>query len=291
MRSHPRRRGGRPWSCAARGRRGSAARWTGRPAYVDALGHREDGGREVQDAADADLDHPVGHRLRGHGRRRDHADADAVLGDHLLQVVEAADLQAGDDLAVPGVVGVEQRDGAEPPRGEAGVVRPARGRGCRSRRSPPASPGSGRSRGRSGSAGTPRRTRPRGCRRSRGGRGPCAAWRCSRPWRSRARGSSRSPCPPRSWRSAPAGTPGDVPPSPRGSGNCSLFRHAPRWGTSVTLGVCERANKIVPARWLPHVRCPTAMRVSPCSVDRAPRGAAAGPRRRARSRGGGRRRG
>ena len=71
---------------------------------------------------DADLDHPVADRLGGDRRGRDHADADAVVGDDLLEVLERADLQAGDELAVPGRVGVEQRDDAEPARGEAGVV-------------------------------------------------------------------------------------------------------------------------------------------------------------------------
>ena len=62
------------------------------PAYVDALGHREDRRGEVEDAADADLDHPVDDRLRRDGRGRDHPDPDAVVGHDLLEVLEGADL-------------------------------------------------------------------------------------------------------------------------------------------------------------------------------------------------------
>jgi hypothetical protein len=45
-----------------------------------------------------------------------------VLGDDLGEVVEAADLQTGDQLALAAAVGVEQRDRAEPARGEPAVV-------------------------------------------------------------------------------------------------------------------------------------------------------------------------
>src|SRR6478672_6340972 len=82
-------------------------------AYVDTFGHREDRRREVEDAADADLDHTVADGLRRDGGGGDDADADAVLGDDGLELLEAADLQAGHDLAGPAAGRVEQRHGAE----------------------------------------------------------------------------------------------------------------------------------------------------------------------------------
>ena len=71
---------------------------------------------------DPGRDQPVADVLGGDGRRGDDADRDAVLGDDLLEVVERADVDAGDDLAVPVGVGVEQRHDPEAAAAEAGVV-------------------------------------------------------------------------------------------------------------------------------------------------------------------------
>ena len=86
------------------------------------VGHRQHGRREVEDAADAAGDHPVGDVLGGDGGGGDHADGDAVLGDDPLEVVERAYVDAGDDLVVAVRVGVEQGHDPEAAAAEAGVV-------------------------------------------------------------------------------------------------------------------------------------------------------------------------
>src|SRR5205085_2357529 len=88
---------------------------------VDAVGHREHARREVQDACDAGRDQPVGHRLRGVYRRRDHRDGDVLAGHDHGQVVDVVHHEAVDALADPGRVGVEERGDAEPAVAEARV--------------------------------------------------------------------------------------------------------------------------------------------------------------------------
>ena len=91
-------------------------------ADVDALGHRDHGRGEVEDAGDAGGDHPVGDVLgRGRGRG-DHADRDGVLAGDRLEVVERAHRDTGDDLLVPLGVGVEQRHDPEAAAAEPRVV-------------------------------------------------------------------------------------------------------------------------------------------------------------------------
>ena len=91
-------------------------------AHVDLVGDGEHGRGEVEDAADAGGDHPVADVLRGRGGGGDHSDRDAVLVDDHVELVEAADLHAGHDLAGAVGVGVEQGDRAEAAGAEAGVV-------------------------------------------------------------------------------------------------------------------------------------------------------------------------
>src|SRR5262245_36362161 len=91
-------------------------------AHVDAVGHRDHGRREVEDAADSGLDHPVGDVLGGAGRGGDDADGHAVLAHDRAEVGEVADVDAGDLLTAPGRVGVEQRDQPEAAAAEAGEV-------------------------------------------------------------------------------------------------------------------------------------------------------------------------
>src|SRR5262249_45461788 len=64
-------------------------------AHVDAVGHRDHGRREVEDAADPGLDHPVGDVLGGAGRGGDDADGDAVLVHDRAEVGEVTDVDAG----------------------------------------------------------------------------------------------------------------------------------------------------------------------------------------------------
>ena len=91
-------------------------------AHVDLVGDVQDRRREVQDAGDPAGDHPVGDVLGGDRRGGDHADRDRVVAGDLLEVVERAYVDAGDDLLVPVRVRVEQRHDPEPAAAEPGVV-------------------------------------------------------------------------------------------------------------------------------------------------------------------------
>ncbi len=92
-------------------------------AQLDARRHGQHRGGEVQHAGDAGRDQPVGHRLRGTGRRRDDADRDPVLDDQPFEVVEVVHDEAAHPLADLARISIDQARGAKAARGEAAVIR------------------------------------------------------------------------------------------------------------------------------------------------------------------------
>ena len=122
-------------ACAARGRRGSAARWRGRPcARRRRRAPRAPSGAKLRMLVMPAGDHPVGDVLGGRRRGGDHADRDAVLRDDRSRSSKARTSTPG-DAARRGAPG---RRRAARRRGSRGCGSrsswPARGRGCRCRR-------------------------------------------------------------------------------------------------------------------------------------------------------------
>ena len=88
-----------PTPDAVRGTRGSAARWRGRPcAARHPAGTVSTAGAKFSTLRTPAATNRIGHRLRGAGRRRDHADRHTVLVDEAFEVVEMVDRQAADEL-------------------------------------------------------------------------------------------------------------------------------------------------------------------------------------------------
>ena len=110
-------------------------------AHRDALGHREHRGREVEDRADAGGDEPVGDLLGDRRGRGEDADRDLALVDDAVEVVDRLDVEVADLLARR-ARGRRRRAPRPESRGRRsrGSSR-APGRGCRCRRSRPASRG------------------------------------------------------------------------------------------------------------------------------------------------------
>ena len=175
-----RRRRSRP--CAARGRPGSAARWTGRPCVRRRRRAPKDVGaklRMLRTPAATSRSQTACAATAGRG---DDADADTVLGDHARPGRRSGGPPGRPRSRRDGRASASSSATMRKPRGgEAGVVR--------QRVAQVADPDDG-DRPVLGQAdlagdlvarGARRRTRRRGCRRSRGGRGPCAAWRLLTP--------------------------------------------------------------------------------------------------------------
>ena len=90
-------------------------------AHDDAVGHGEHGGGEVEHRAHPGGDQVVAGLLGTLGGGGDDADGQAVVGDERGQVAHRAHPLAGDPLADDVRVAVEQRDDPEAPLGEAAV--------------------------------------------------------------------------------------------------------------------------------------------------------------------------
>ena len=165
-RARPRRRA----PCAARGRRGSAARWTGRPCA-----RRRPSGTTSTHGAKLRIERTPAATSWSQTCWAEAAGvamtpmARPCVGDQLGEVAHRLHGDAGDLLAA---AGAGPGRTARPPGNPAWRTRcrrRARGRGCPCRRWRRASPGSGRARGRSGRRGGRPRSRRRARRRSRGG--------------------------------------------------------------------------------------------------------------------------
>ena len=91
-------------------------------AYVDALGHASTVGAKLRMLVMPAATIRSATSWAATRRGGDDADRDAVLADDLLEVVEGAHVEPGDQLVVPVGVGVEQRDDPEAADAEAGVV-------------------------------------------------------------------------------------------------------------------------------------------------------------------------
>ena len=91
-------------------------------AHVDALGHGDHGGGEVEDAGDTGSDQAVGDLLGHRGRGGDDGDRDAVLRDEVVEVVDVLYADPAVGLTDAGDVVVEQRGDPEAAGAEARVV-------------------------------------------------------------------------------------------------------------------------------------------------------------------------
>ena len=112
-----------PRACAARGRRGSAARSRGRPcARRRRRAPRAPSGAKLRMLRDAGGDHLVGDVLGGDAGVAITPMATPCSRTIALEVGEVADVDAGDVLAPALRVGVEQCHDAEAAAAEAGVV-------------------------------------------------------------------------------------------------------------------------------------------------------------------------